>query len=126
MSSPSDKQVGGVHYLNMDPQPNYVSQKWNLNGTYHSVLKYIARAGKKPANPEIQDIMKAIHYLELRKEFLMKQAIEAAKVDEGLATALNELAEGCKQVMEAGGPSAYEKASARHMHPDYEDDGRVE
>ena len=66
----SDKQVGGEHYKDMPIQPSEFIFKNNLNWLEGNAIKYICRHSKKNG---LQDIEKAIHYLELLKEWQYKQ-----------------------------------------------------
>lgn len=61
-----DKQVGGNHYKEAgnNMQPWEIARAWRLGAWRHGVLKYILRA---PAKNGVQDIEKAIHYLEYIK-----------------------------------------------------------
>ena len=63
---PSDKQVGGDHYKNMAIQPSEFIYKNNLNWLQGNAIKYICRHNRKHGN---EDLDKAIHYLELLKEW---------------------------------------------------------
>lgn len=40
------------------------AQAYDLNYCRGAILKYIVRAGKKPNNPELQDLRKALDYLQ--------------------------------------------------------------
>lgn len=60
------KQIGGNHYKGTNIQAIDVIQDWDLPFELGSVVKYIARLGKKDA-PSVE-IDKAIHYLELYKQ----------------------------------------------------------
>lgn len=62
-----NKQVGGTHYVDMEVQPWDAMQSWMTPDEFKgflrgSVIKYIARAGHK--DDCIQDLKKAMHYLE--------------------------------------------------------------
>ena len=61
-----DKQVGGSHYKEAgnNMQPWEIARAWRLGTWRHGVLKYLLRAPQKNG---IQDIEKAIHYLEYIK-----------------------------------------------------------
>ena len=61
-----EKQIGGDHYKGTTIQAIDVIQGWDLPFELGSVVKYIARLGKKD-DPK-KEIDKAIHYLELYKE----------------------------------------------------------
>lgn len=57
-----DKQVGGSHYKEMPIQPLDFILKNNLGYCEANVIKYVSRWKHKNG---IQDLQKAIHYLEL-------------------------------------------------------------
>jgi len=62
MTTANDKQEGGSHYKKYgDLQPWDVVIKWNLGYLEGTALKYIARWRDKNG---IEDIKKAIHFLE--------------------------------------------------------------
>lgn len=56
----------GEYYKMGDPtyEPIKVIQAWGLPFTLGCVLKYVARAGKKPGNPRLADLEKAKWYIE--------------------------------------------------------------
>lgn len=60
-----DSQVGGTHYKNFTIQPVEFCMKNNLNFCQSSVIKYVCRYRNKNG---VQDIDKAIHFLQLLKE----------------------------------------------------------
>ena len=62
MIKASDKQVGGSHYSSMTIQPGHFIRANNLGWFEGNAIKYICRHKAKNG---IQDIEKAIHYLEL-------------------------------------------------------------
>jgi hypothetical protein len=66
------KQVGGTYYKTAGIQPWDVVDTWSREariGVYrHGALKYIMRMGTKDEN--VQEIQKAIHYLEKLVEVL--------------------------------------------------------
>ena len=62
----SDNQIGGEHYKNMAIQPSEYIYRNNLNWLQGNVIKYVTRFKQKNG---VQDIDKAIHYLELLKEW---------------------------------------------------------
>lgn len=70
--SANDKQIGGVHYKQMDVAPWDVIDTWPLEqriGAYRAgALKYIMRMGTK--DEQRQEIAKAVHYLEKLLEVL--------------------------------------------------------
>ena len=41
-----------------------VIEDWKLDFPCGNAVKYIARAGKKPESPEIEDLQKAVFYLQ--------------------------------------------------------------
>lgn len=59
---PTMKQVGGTHYKNMPIQPGEFIRKNNLGWYEGNAIKYICRHKQKGG---IEDLHKAIHYLEL-------------------------------------------------------------
>lgn len=63
---PSNTQVGGDHYSTMAIQPSEYIYRNGLNWMEGNAIKYITRHNVKGG---IQDIDKAIHYLELLKEW---------------------------------------------------------
>jgi len=62
----SKKQIGGDHYKDMVIQPSEFIYRNGLNWLAGNAIKYICRYGRKHGS---QDIDKAIHYLELLKEW---------------------------------------------------------
>jgi hypothetical protein len=48
-------------------RPIEVINAWGLGFELGNAVKYISRAGKKPGQSRVQDLRKAIEYLELRK-----------------------------------------------------------
>ena len=60
-----NKQVGGTHYKDMKIQPSEFVNKNKLLFAEGSAIKYICRHSKKGG---VEDIDKAIHYLEMIKE----------------------------------------------------------
>lgn len=62
---PTDKQVGGDHYRNLAIQPIEFIVKNKIDFCEANAIKYICRHEHKNG---LQDIDKAIHYLELLKE----------------------------------------------------------
>ena len=64
-ANPKSKQVGGTHYSKMKIQPvDYIYEN-ELPYLEGNVIKYVSRHRSKNG---IEDINKAIHYLELIKE----------------------------------------------------------
>ena len=62
----TNKQVGGEHYKNMAIQPVDFIVKNNLSFLQGNAIKYICRYKNKNG---VEDINKAIHYLEMIKEW---------------------------------------------------------
>lgn len=58
----SDKQVGGDHYRSLPIQPGHYIRANGIGWYEGNAIKYITRHKQKGG---IQDIQKAIHYLEL-------------------------------------------------------------
>ena len=61
------------HYVYSKYEPKDVIREWNLNFNLGSVIKYIARNGRKPNNSNIQDLKKAKQFLEFEIEYLEQQ-----------------------------------------------------
>lgn len=61
-----DNQIGGCHYKNMIIQPSEFIHRNNITWCEGNVIKYVCRHRHKNG---IEDINKAIHYLELIKEW---------------------------------------------------------
>lgn len=59
--------IAPAHY-DMDPQPVDVIKAWKLDFCLGNVVKYVARAGKKPGESRDADLNKAMHYLRLDLE----------------------------------------------------------
>ena len=64
-STPIHKQVSGTHYMYMEIQPAEFINKNKLLFAEGNAIKYICRHSRKGG---IEDIDKAIHYLEMIKE----------------------------------------------------------
>ena len=62
-------QPGGTHYAEMAIQPTEYIQKNKLGWCEGNVVKYVSRHRKKNGK---QDILKAIHYLQLLLEMEYK------------------------------------------------------
>ena len=60
-----EEQIGGKHYRNMKIQPAEFINENKLLFAEGNAIKYICRHAKKGG---LQDIEKAIHYLEMIKE----------------------------------------------------------
>lgn len=57
----------------MSPTPISVIQSWRLDFCLGNVIKYLARAGKKPGEPTIKDLKKARDYLDFAINNLEKE-----------------------------------------------------
>lgn len=55
-------------YYDLNPEPVKVIQAWGLDFCLGNVIKYIARAGRKPGESRDADLHKAMHYLRLALE----------------------------------------------------------
>jgi len=64
MSDVYKKQVGGSHYESMVIQPSEFINRNNIPFAEGNAIKYLCRAGFKSTHTEIEDLKKAIHYLE--------------------------------------------------------------
>ena len=62
----SHRQVGGTHYKDYPIEPGYFNQKNKIGYMEGTAIKYICRHALKGG---IQDLDKAIHCLELAKEW---------------------------------------------------------
>lgn len=62
-----------AHYTFSSFEPKDVIRAWGLNFNLGSVVKYIARAGKKPGNNKIQDLQKAREFLTFEIDALYKE-----------------------------------------------------
>ena len=74
MSTNNDAVFKPVHYNSGKIEVIEAIEDWNLNFHKGNCVKYVARAGKKDPNKEIEDLKKAIWYLNREIERL-----EAAK-----------------------------------------------
>lgn len=52
------------------------TQQFNINYCRGAIIKYLVRAGKKADNPELQDLRKALDYLEREIEYAEKKQQE--------------------------------------------------
>lgn len=57
-----------------EQEPVKVIRAWNLGFCLGNVLKYIARAGRKPGTSALGDLKKAATYLALEIEAIEKEA----------------------------------------------------
>lgn len=89
MSDPNDFQYKDQvdhpkHYAESGIEPADVIEAWGLDFFTGNCVKYVARAGKKPNEPEIKDIEKAIWYLQKKVKILKaKDAKDAQKTNSG-------------------------------------------
>ena len=63
---PKLKQVGGNHYAKHSIQPWDIIDDWGLDYYLGNVIKYVLR----DKNDRVEDLHKAIHYLEKKIELL--------------------------------------------------------
>jgi hypothetical protein len=77
----------------MANSPEHYGSSWNVGDfireqqlSFHlgNAIKYIARCGKKPTADPIDDLTKAIHYLENEREFLRDSS---ARISESVRAA---------------------------------------
>ena len=68
---PSEQQVGGGHYKDYDIQPIEFIVANEIPYMESNVIKYVCRHRDKNG---VQDLNKAIHYLEMMKEFYYGEA----------------------------------------------------
>lgn len=72
---PLARQVGGDHYAG-ELQPIQVIQAWDLGFCAGNVVKYVYRMNRKGGATEaLQDIDKAIHYLQLMRQDLVAKKL---------------------------------------------------
>lgn len=71
-ASSCDVQVSSVRpdYYKSEYEPKDVIRAWNLNFNLGNVVKYVARAGKKPDNSRGYDLRKAKQYIEFELEYI--------------------------------------------------------
>lgn len=62
-SQPETAEIDPTHYKALDPEPVDVMDAWDLSRWLAQVVKYVARAGKKPNNDAVTDLKKAHRYL---------------------------------------------------------------
>src|SRR3954470_8115832 len=55
--------VNPPHYKKRTPEPIQVIESWGLGFNLGNALKYIARAGEKDPTKEVEDLRKAVWYL---------------------------------------------------------------
>ena len=78
-----DKQIGGNHYSEMAIQPAEFIIQNKLSFCQGNVIKYVTRYRSKNG---LQDLDKAIHYIEMMKDELKleQEVMEAVKFAESL------------------------------------------
>jgi hypothetical protein len=83
MSNALKTQIGGNHYSSMAIQPAEFIIQNNLDFCQGNVIKYVTRFRAKNG---IQDLDKAIHYIEMLKDQLRieQEVMEAVKFAESL------------------------------------------
>lgn len=59
-----EKQVGGDHYAKRTIQPWDIWKEYGLDPWRANAIKYLLRAGTKDGVPALQDLKKALHYVE--------------------------------------------------------------
>lgn len=70
-----EKQVGGAHYKGLKIQPMEYSIANGLNACAHTAIKYITRKKGDKAK-RLEDLDKAIHSIELYKQFILDGVLE--------------------------------------------------
>ena len=66
------------HYKQYKYEPVAVIRDWGLGYNLGNSLKYIARAGKKDPKKHIEDLEKAIEYINIEIRFLKEETKELA------------------------------------------------
>lgn len=69
------QQVGGAHYKGLKIQPMEYSVANGLNACAHTAIKYITRK-KGDTAKRLEDLDKAIHSIELYKQFIQDGILE--------------------------------------------------
>lgn len=62
--SEHEQIVHPPHYAGLKPEPITVIEAWELGFALGNVLKYVARAGRKPGVAVLDDLYKALWYLQ--------------------------------------------------------------
>lgn len=73
-----EKQIGGGHYKDLAVQPMEYSMLNNLDACQHTAIKYITRFREKDG---LKDLDKAIHCIELLKDFYKSEQPNKAPID---------------------------------------------
>ena len=68
-----DVQVGGDHYKKLKIQPMEYSMANGLDACQHTAIKYVTRFRDK--GTPVEDLDKAIHAIQLLKDFYLKEPI---------------------------------------------------
>lgn len=77
MSKPDHDPVRNpAHYTRLSPEPLDVIEAWGLDFHTGQAIKYIARAGHKDENTAVQDLEKAVFYLQ-RRVAVLKADLDA-------------------------------------------------
>jgi hypothetical protein len=71
VAPPADPIHKPSHYTALKPEPVDLINSWKLNFNKGNAIKYIARAGRK--GDAVEDLKKAIRYLEIEIECLQKE-----------------------------------------------------
>jgi hypothetical protein len=69
------RQIGGAHYKGLKIQPMEYSVANGLNACAHTAIKYITRKKGDKAK-RLEDLDKAIHSIELYKQFILDGILE--------------------------------------------------
>ena len=82
-----DTQVGGSHYKSLKIQPMEYSMANRLDACQHTAIKYITRFREKGG---LADLDKAIHCIEMLKEFYQREQNNGANpaLPSGIAAGL--------------------------------------
>lgn len=63
----------GEHYGGLSPMPIDVIEAWGLGYGLGAALKYIARCGRKPGVGAVEDLSKAVWFLQREIDRLLKE-----------------------------------------------------
>jgi len=83
------------HYTRLNPQPIEVIEAWGMDFHLANVLKYIARAGYKDKDKELEDLKKARFYLDRRIGVVEKQLASTSFQEEVDRSITEQAAKGC-------------------------------
>lgn len=72
--SPKNTQIGGDHYKDLKIQVSDYIHENNLNWYQGNAIKYVSRYNRKNSDTsmQIQDLKKAVHYIQLLIEKIEK------------------------------------------------------